>query len=198
MVYYEGEYHLFYQRNPFGWAWGNMTWGHAVSKDMLHWKSLSDALHPDAMGTMFSGTGLVDKNNSGGFKTGDEDPILLFYTSAGGTNPWSKGVPFTQSLAYSNDRGRTWTKYEGNPIVEHIRGGNRDPKVFATITLVSRQKPTVLLHLNQNRYLSKDGGKLNKEAIWEAKKPAIAFSSSRRNRWRIDKVPWKALTLELS
>ncbi len=130
MVYYKGEYHHFYQRNPFGWGWGNMTWGHAVSKDMLHWTQLADALHPDATGTMYSGTGVVDKDNTSGFKTGEEDPIVLFYTSAGGTNPWSKGVPFTQSLAYSNDRGRTWTKYERNPIVEHIRGANRDPKVL--------------------------------------------------------------------
>jgi fructan beta-fructosidase len=130
LVYYKGEYHLFYQRNPFGWEWGNMTWGHAVSKDLVHWKNLPDALHPDAMGTMFSGTAIVDKNDIAGFKTGDEDPIILFYTSAGGTNPWSKGVPHTQSLAYSNDRGRTWTKYAGNPVVNYIRDGNRDPMAF--------------------------------------------------------------------
>ena len=130
MVYYKGEYHLFYQRNPFGWPWGNMTWGHAVSTDMMHWKNLPDALHPDAMGTMFSGTGKVDTFNSSGFRAGEEDPILLFYTAAGGTNPWSKGVPFTQCVAYSNDRGRTFTKWEGNPIIGHIRGGNRDPKVL--------------------------------------------------------------------
>jgi len=130
MVYYKGEYHLFYQRNPFGWYWGNMTWGHAVSTDMVHWTNLPDALHPDAMGTMFSGTAVVDKDNTAGFKTGDEDPIVLFYTSAGGTNSWSEGVPHTQSIAYSNDRGRTWTKYAGNPIVGYIRQGNRDPKVL--------------------------------------------------------------------
>lgn len=130
MVYYDGEYHLFYQRNPFGWDWGNMTWGHAVSTDMLHWKNLPDALHPDASGTMFSGTAIVDKDNVAGFKTGDEDPVILFYTSAGGTNPWSKDVPYTQSIAYSNDRGRTFTKYAGNPIIEFIVKGNRDPKVF--------------------------------------------------------------------
>ena len=64
---------------------------------------------------MFSGTAVIDKDNVSGFKTGDEDPIILFYTSAGGTNPWSKGVPHTQSIAYSNDRGRTFTKYAGNP-----------------------------------------------------------------------------------
>jgi len=129
LVYYKGEYHLFYQRNPFGWAWDNMTWGHAISEDLVHWKHLPDALHPDAMGTMYSGTGMIDKDNTLGFKTGSEDPIILFYTSAGGMNPWSKGVPHTQSIAYSNDRGRTITKYEGNPVVGHIRGGNRDPRV---------------------------------------------------------------------
>jgi fructan beta-fructosidase len=130
LVYYKGEYHLFYQRNPFGWAWDNMTWGHAISKDLVHWKNLPDALHPDATGTMFSGTAVVDKDNTAGFKSGDEDPIILFYTSAGGTNPWSKGVPHTQSLAYSNDRGRTFTKYAGNPVVKYIRDGNRDPMAF--------------------------------------------------------------------
>jgi fructan beta-fructosidase len=130
MVYYKGEYHLFYQRNPFGWGWGNMTWGHAVSKDMLHWTHLPDALHPDDTGTMYSGTAVVDTENTAGLKTGEEDPIVLFYTSAGGNNPSSRGVRFTQSLAYSNDRGRTWTKYGANPIVKHIQGGNRDPKVL--------------------------------------------------------------------
>jgi len=130
MVYYQGEYHLFYQRNPFGWDWGNMTWGHAVSTDMVRWTNLPDALHPDASGTMFSGTAVIDRDNTAGFKTGDEDPIVLFYTSAGGTNPWSEGVPHTQSIAYSNDGGRTFTKYAGNPIIEYIREGNRDPKVL--------------------------------------------------------------------
>jgi fructan beta-fructosidase len=130
MVYYDGEYHMFYQHNPFGWPWGNMTWGHAVSTDMIHWKELGDAIHPDAMGTIFSGSAVVDENNTAGFQTGDEKVIVCFYTSAGGTNAWSEDEPFTQSIAYSNDRGRTFTKYEGNPIIKHIRGGNRDPKVI--------------------------------------------------------------------
>jgi len=130
MVYYDGEYHMFYQHNPFGWPWGNMTWGHAVSTDMIHWTELGDAIHPDAMGTIFSGSAVVDEDNTAGFQTGDEKPIVCFYTSAGGTNAWSDGEPFTQSMAYSNDRGRTFTKYEGNPIIGHIRGGNRDPKVI--------------------------------------------------------------------
>jgi len=130
MVYYDGEYHMFYQHNPFGWPWGNMTWGHAVSTDLIHWTELGDAIHPDELGTIFSGGAVVDHKNTSGFQTGDEKPIVCFYTSAGGENPWSKDQPFTQSIAYSNDRGRTFTKYEGNPIIGHIRGGNRDPKVI--------------------------------------------------------------------
>jgi len=130
MVYYDGQYHLFYQHNPYGWSWGNMTWGHAVSKDMIHWTELGDAIHPDRLGTIFSGSAVVDVNNTAGFQTGDEKVIVCIYTSAGGTNPMSKDQPFTQSIAYSNDRGRNWKVYEHNPVVGHINGGNRDPKVI--------------------------------------------------------------------
>ncbi len=130
MVYFDGEYHLFWQHNPFGRNWGNMTWGHAVSTDMLHWKELGDAIHPDHLGTIFSGSAVVDTHNTTGFQAGDVPPIVCIYTSAGGTNPWSKGQPFTQSLAYSTDRGRTWKVYEGNPVQKHINGSNRDPKVI--------------------------------------------------------------------
>ena len=128
MVYYQGEYHLFFQHNPFSVDWGNMTWGHAVSKDMLHWEELPDAIIPDKLGTIYSGSAVVDWNNTSGFQTGDEKVLVAFYTSAGGHARPS--VPFTQSIAYSNDRGRTLTKYEGNPVIPHIEGGNRDPKVF--------------------------------------------------------------------
>ncbi|MBN2130376.1 MAG: GH32 C-terminal domain-containing protein [Sedimentisphaerales bacterium] len=130
MMYYDGEYHLFYQHNPYGWNWGNMTWGHAVSEDMVRWVELDDAIHPDHLGTIFSGSAVVDERNTAGFQTGDEKVLVCVYTSAGGTNPLSSGQPFTQSIAYSNDRGRSWTPYEGNPVVEHINGGNRDPKVI--------------------------------------------------------------------
>ena len=130
LVYYKGEYHLFYQHNPYGWNWGNMHWGHAVSKDLVHWTELDDAITPDELGTIFSGSAVIDKLNTAGFQTGKEKPIVCIYTSAGGTSAMSKDQPFTQSIAYSNDRGRTWTKYKNNPVIAHIRGGNRDPKVI--------------------------------------------------------------------
>jgi fructan beta-fructosidase len=130
MVYYKGEYHLFYQHNPYGWNWGNMTWGHAVSTDSIHWTEIGDAIHPDKLGTIFSGSAVIDHGNTASFQTGDEEVMVCIYTSAGGTNALSKDQPFTQSLAYSNDRGRTWHVYEGNPVIEHINGNNRDPKVI--------------------------------------------------------------------
>lgn len=129
LVFYKGQYHLFFQHNPSGINWGNMTWGHAVSTDLVHWEQLENALLPDPMGTMFSGSAVVDHNNTAGFQKGDEKALVAFYTAAGGTSPESKGQPFTQCLAYSTDAGRTWTKYEKNPILKEIRGGNRDPKV---------------------------------------------------------------------
>jgi sucrose-6-phosphate hydrolase SacC (GH32 family) len=130
LVFYKGEYHLFFQHNPEGTDWGNMTWGHAVSTDLVHWKQLDNAIHPDKLGTIFSGSAVIDWNNTTGFATGAEKPLVCIYTSAGDTSPESKGQPFTQSIAYSIDRGRTFTKYEHNPVLAHIIGGNRDPKVI--------------------------------------------------------------------
>ncbi len=130
LVFYAGEYHLFLQHNPFGNQWGNMTWAHAVSPDLMHWRQLSNALEPDALGTMFSGSAVVDWNNSAGFQSGAEKTLVAIYTAAGGTSDASKGQPFTQCIAYSNDRGRTWNKFEGNPVLKEISDGNRDPKVF--------------------------------------------------------------------
>ena len=128
LVYYKGEYHLFFQHNPSGINWGNMTWAHAVSKDLMHWKQLPNAIEPDELGTIYSGSAVVDWNNTSGLQTGKENVLAAFYTAAGKFAKPEK--PFTQCLAYSNDRGRTWVKYKNNPVIEHIRAENRDPKVI--------------------------------------------------------------------
>lgn len=120
LVYYKGEYHLFFQHNPYGVNWGNMHWGHAVSKDLVHWKQLDEALYPDNFGTMFSGGAVVDVDNSSGLGTEKDKPMVLFYTAA--EKAWEQG------LAYSLD-GRTFTKLP-NTILDKITDGNRDPKVI--------------------------------------------------------------------
>ena len=131
LVYYKGQYHLFYQHNPYGWTWEpTMYWGHAVSTDLVHWKELETALEPDELGPIWSGTAVVDWNNTAGLQTGDEKTLVALYTSAGGNLPASKDQRYTQSLAYSNDSGKTWTKYEHNPVIPYEGQQWWDPKVF--------------------------------------------------------------------
>ena len=121
MVYYEGEYHLFYQYHPYGTTWGPMHWGHAVSKDLVHWEHLPIALYPDENGQIFSGSAVIDWNNTAGF--GKEAMVAIF------THSGEKGQ--VQSIAYSLDKGRTWEKYEGNPVMPNPPIPDwRDPKVF--------------------------------------------------------------------
>ena len=126
LVFYKGEYHLFDQHNPFGQTWGHMSWGHAVSRDMLQWEHLPVAL-PEAGGVMiFSGSAVVDWNNTSGFCVPvgqDRSCLVAIYT---GHSPGKQ----TQNLAFSNDRGRTWTKYASNPVVDLGLSDFRDPKVF--------------------------------------------------------------------
>lgn len=130
MVFFNDEYHLFYQYHPFGTTWGPMHWGHAVSKDMIHWEHLPIALYPDDLGAIFSGSAVVDWNNTTGFFEKDKPGLVAIYTSAG-TYPDSDRPLQQQSLAYSKDNGRTWVKYEGNPVLSDINITDyRDPKVF--------------------------------------------------------------------
>ncbi len=128
LVYHDGVYHLFYQINPIQPTFGSMHWGHATSTDLMHWVDGDIALHPDDMGTMFSGSGIVDKENVTGLSP-DGNTILLYYTTAAEHTVASRGKLFCQCLAYSKDGGKTVTKYEKNPVVRNYGWGNRDPKV---------------------------------------------------------------------
>ncbi len=123
MVYKDGEYHLYFQHNPYGSKWGNMHWGHAVSKDLIHWQHLDPAIARDPVGHIFSGSSVVDKKNTAGY---GKNAIIAIYTNN------SANHDEVQCMAYSTDNGRTFTKYEGNPVVAPFDGLKdfRDPKVF--------------------------------------------------------------------
>lgn len=149
LVFYDGIYHLFFQHNPSGLEWGNMTWGHAVSRDLVRWTQLDHVLLPDTLGTMFSGSAVVDWRNTTGFRVGDHPPIILIYTAAGGTSPESEGQPFTQCLAYSTDGGKSWQKYPRNPVLPCVGEGNRDPKV---IWHEPTNRWVMTLYLNKDRF----------------------------------------------
>lgn len=124
MFYKDGVYHLYFQYNPYGSMWANMTWGHSTSRDLVHWTYEGTPIVPDAWGAIFSGSCVVDHENTAGFGKG---AVVAFYTSAKST-PW--GDVQSQSMAYSLDNGKTFTKYEGNPILTSSERDFRDPKVF--------------------------------------------------------------------
>jgi len=132
LVYYQGEYHLFYQHNPYEHNWENMHWGHAVSKDLVHWEEIGEALYPDELGTMFSGTAAIDFKNTSGFQVGNDPPLIAAYTAHKNLAP-ADAIEI-QCIAYSNDKGRTFTKYTGNPVINSkakwSSGNTRDPKIF--------------------------------------------------------------------
>lgn len=125
LVYHDGEYHLFYQHNPFGNTWGHMSWGHAVSKDLVHWEHLPVALKEENNIMIFSGSAVVDHNNTSGFSTDGNPPMVAIYTGH-----HTDRERQDQRIAFSLDNGRTWTKYEGNPVIDEGMADFRDPKVF--------------------------------------------------------------------
>ena len=123
MVFYEGEWHMFYQYNPHGDRWGHMSWGHAVSRDLVRWEHLPLALAEEDGIMIFSGSAVVDWKNTSGFGKGNKPPLVAIYTGH------LEGRQ-DQRLAYSNDRGRTWIKFVGNPVLDLKLADFRDPKVF--------------------------------------------------------------------
>jgi len=132
LVYFEGEYHLFYQYNPYGNRWGHMTWAHSVSADLVHWKHLPIAIPEKDSIMIFSGSAVVDKNNSSGFaKKGGQVPMVAIYTAHIIPDSSDKeNYRQEQHIAYSVDKGRTWAKYAGNPVLNIHKKDFRDPKVF--------------------------------------------------------------------
>jgi|APTNR8051073442_1049403.scaffolds.fasta_scaffold00591_15 fructan beta-fructosidase len=125
LVYFEGEYHLFFQYNPHGDTWGHMHWGHAVSRDLVTWEELPIALYEGDGISIFSGSAVVDAANTSGFAADGRIPLVAIYTAHHNDTPRQ-----TQHIAYSLDRGRTWTPYEGNPVLDFGEADFRDPKVF--------------------------------------------------------------------
>ncbi|HRH41562.1 MAG TPA: glycoside hydrolase family 32 protein [Pyrinomonadaceae bacterium] len=133
MVYYKGEYHLFYQYFPNGTVWGPMHWGHAISKDLVHWENLPIALYPDKLGLIFSGSAVVDKQNTSGFGTKNNPPLVAMFTYhlMEGEKAGRKDFQY-QGIAYSTDNGRNWTKYDKNPVIPNTENLKdfRDTKLF--------------------------------------------------------------------
>ncbi|WP_375579958.1 glycoside hydrolase family 32 protein [Marivirga tractuosa] len=131
MVYYAGQYHLFYQHNPDSTVWGPMHWGHAVSKDLVHWEHLPIALYPDSLGTIFSGSAVLDQKNKSGLGTDNNPPLVAIYTYHDAEQEKTGSNQFqTQAIAFSTDSGRTWQKYKNNPVLTNPGIKDfRDPKV---------------------------------------------------------------------
>ncbi|MDR6416601.1 GH32 C-terminal domain-containing protein [Pseudarthrobacter sulfonivorans] len=159
LVFHKGVYHMYYQHNPSGNTWGNMSWGHATSKDLVHWEEQPLAISTDAQEDVFSGSIVVDKNNTSGLGTAENPPLIAIYTSAYKEASTHRGLQ-AQSLAYSLDDGQTWTKYDGNPVLSRNSANFRDPKVFWydnpaggsywVMTAVEAQEHKVVLYKSDN------------------------------------------------
>lgn len=172
MVFYDGEYHLFYQYHPYSNVWGPMHWGHAITSDLVHWEHLPIALYPDSLGTIFSGSAVIDWNNSSGLGSLENPPMVAIFTHHNPSLEKSGSNQFQyQSIAYSLDRGRSWTKYPGNPVLENpgIRDF-RDPKV----SWYEGEQKWIMVFAAQDRilfYSSPDLIQWNKESEFTAERP---------------------------
>ncbi len=145
LVFYKGEYHMFFQHTPHSTQSGDKYWGHAVSRDLVHWRQVDEAIVPDERGAVWSGSAVVDKKDTSGLGAG---ALVLFYTAAGGTTEASKGASFTQCVVSSLD-GRTFAKLPTNPVLENQADGNRDPKV---VWDDGSKKWVMALYLTGDRY----------------------------------------------
>jgi len=176
MVYLNGKYHLFFQYNPDSTIWGPMHWAHAISKDMIHWEEQAIALYPDSLGTIFSGSAVIDKDNTAGF--GKNAMVAIFTHHNKKIEDQKTGLHQNQSLAYSLDEGKTWTKYAGNPVLPNPGIWDfRDPKVMwhaATgkwiMTLATKDRITFYSSPNLKKWTkeSEFGEKLGAHGgVWE-------------------------------
>jgi fructan beta-fructosidase len=173
MVFYEGEWHLFYQYNPRGNTWGHMSWGHAVSRDLVRWEHLPLALAEENDVMIFSGSAVVDWKNTSGFGRDGQPPLVAIYTGH-----YTKKPLQNQNIAYSNDRGRTWTKFPGNPVLDLKMADFRDPKIFwheasarwvMTVALAKESKVHFYASpdLKQWKYVGEFGGVGAMGGLWE-------------------------------
>lgn len=193
LVFYKGEYHLFYQYNPFGDTWGHMSWGHGVSHDMVHWKQLPVALMEEDAIMIFSGSVVVDWHNTSGLcnntDRNDQSCLIAVYT---GRTPARQ----TQNIAFSNDLGRTWTKYKGNPVIDLDMRDFRDPKVFwhqpssrwIMVTVLAREKKVRFFasaDLKTWKALSDFGPAGATDGVWECPDlfPLAVEGDPRQLRW---------------
>ena len=193
LVFYKGEYHLFYQYNPFGNVWGHMSWGHAVSRDLVYWDRLPLALAEENGVMIFSGSGVVDKRNSSGLCQSKDpaDPSCLIAIYTGNSQSGQ-----TQNIAASNDRGRTWTKYPGNPVIDLKMKDHRDPKViwfepgkkWVMVTVLAREKKVRFFgstDLKNWQALSDFGPAGNVAGVWECPDmfPLAVTGEPGQERW---------------
>jgi fructan beta-fructosidase len=194
-VYFDGEYHLFYQYYPDNTVWGPMHWGHAVSTDLVFWEHLPIALYPDSLGYIFSGSAVVDWNNTTGFQAGNAPPLVAVFTQHDPEGERAGRIDYqTQGIAYSHDRGRSWTMYEGNPVLPNpgLRDF-RDPKVrrhdasnqwIMVLAAGDRVRFYGSSDLKNWRHLSDFGAEAgNHEGVWECPDLFPLATASGETRW---------------